>query len=64
MGANKWKSKVRWDLANELDWKSILDGEESLPGAEKDLMSSLQQKALIQKYLQKGGSDLVKEEED
>ena len=63
-GANKWKSKVRWDLANELDWRSLTEGEEALPGVERDLTARLQQKALFQKYLQKGGSDAAKEEDE
>ena len=62
--ANKWKSKVRWDLANELDWRSVMDGEESLPNVEKDLTQRLQQKALFQKYLSKTGTENTKEEED
>ena len=62
--ANKWKSKVRWDLANELDWRSVMDGEESLPSVEKDLTQRLQQKALFQKYLSKAGTEGAKEEEE
>ena len=62
--ANKWKSKVRWDLASELDWRPIMDGEESLPGVEKDLTARLQQTALFQKYLHKAGAKGAKEEDD
>eukprot|EP00959_Pyramimonas_sp_CCMP1952_P218053 4560636-Pyramimonas_sp.AAC.1 len=48
---------MRWDLANKLDWRSIMDGEEPLPGVETDLTARLQQKALFQKYLAKAGSE-------
>ena len=61
--ANKWKSKVRWDLANELDWRAVLDGEEALPGVEKDMTARPQQKALFRKYLLEGGTE-EKEDED
>ncbi|CAK0814918.1 unnamed protein product, partial [Prorocentrum cordatum] len=63
-GANKWKSNARWDLANELGWRSLTEGGEALPGVERDLTARLQQKALFQKYMQKGGSDAVKEEDE
>ncbi|CAK0877995.1 unnamed protein product [Prorocentrum cordatum] len=63
-GANKWKSKVRWDLASELDWRSLTEGEEAHPGVERDLTARLQHKDLFQKYLQKGGSDAAKEEDE
>ena len=62
--ANKWKSKVRWDLANELGWRSLVDGEESLAGVEEDLTARLQQKAIFQKYLQKAGAEGAKEEDE
>eukprot|EP00959_Pyramimonas_sp_CCMP1952_P442876 9271106-Pyramimonas_sp.AAC.1 len=62
--ANKWKSRAHWDMANELDWRSVMDGEESLPSVEKDLTARLQQKALFQKYLHKAGSEGAKKQDD
>ena len=49
--ASQWKSKVRWDLAQEIDWRSLVENEEVLPGVERDLQMTLQNKALVQKYL-------------
>ncbi|CAK0891788.1 unnamed protein product, partial [Prorocentrum cordatum] len=48
--ANAWKSKLRWDLANELD------------SVERDLAARPQQKAPFQKYLHKAGSEGAKAE--
>ena len=54
---------MRWDLANELDWRSVIDGDESLPGVEKDLTSRLQQKTLFQKHLTKAGVEAKEDDE-
>ena len=53
--ANQWKSKVRWDLAHEIDWRSLAQNDETLPGVERDLQNQLQAKALFNKYLAKAG---------
>ena len=51
--AAKWRSKVRWDLANEVDWRSQLDGDEMLPNVEKDLQERLHVKTFFNKYFHK-----------
>ena len=51
--ASQWKSKVRWDLANEIDWRTVAANDETLPAVEKELQSVLQGKALFAKYLDK-----------
>ena len=49
--ANKWKTKVRWDLANEIDWRAITEDDSLLPGVEKDIQEQLQRKALLRRYI-------------
>ena len=52
--ASKWKSKVRWDLAEQIDWRKIQeDSDFSMLGLEKEISERLQQKALFNKYLGK-----------
>ena len=34
---SKWKSKVRWDLANEIDLRALSGEVEALPGVDKEL---------------------------
>ena len=55
--ASKWKSKVRWDLANEIDWRSLSEGDGTLPNVEKDIQDRLQVKALFNKYPSKSSLD-------
>ena len=50
-GAAKWKSKVRWDLADEIDWRAITEDDSLLPGVEKDIQDQLQRKALLRRYI-------------
>ena len=45
---------MRWDLAQEIDWRSVAANEEHLPGVEKDIQTQLASKALLAKYLGKG----------
>jgi hypothetical protein len=54
--ASKWKSKVRWDVAGEIDWRSLTEGDTLLNGVEKDVSARLQQKANIAKWLAKSES--------
>ena len=44
---------MRWDFANEIDWRSLLDGDGILPNVEKDLQERLHVKALCNKYFHK-----------
>ena len=62
--AAKWRSKVRWDLANEIDWRSLLDGDDTLPNVEKDLQDRFQVKAFFNKYLAKSHPDGAPPAED
>ena len=57
-GANaaKWKSKVRWDLANAVDLRSLNEMCELIPNVEADISKALRDKALFLKYLTDGGS--------
>eukprot|EP00972_Heterocapsa_arctica_P076194 11241308-Heterocapsa_arctica.AAC.1 len=50
-GAAKWKSKVRWDLANEIDIRALSGDVESLPGIDKELQGRLKERALLNKYV-------------
>jgi hypothetical protein len=50
-GAAKWKSKVRWDLANEIDIRALAGDVESLPGIDKELQGRLKERALLNKYV-------------
>ena len=49
--ANKWRSKVRWDLANEIDWRAITSNDSVLPGVERELQDCMHKKAVSAKYL-------------
>ena len=49
--ANKWKSKVRWDLLGEIDITSMDKDQEMIEGVEKEIKDRLYQKALVSKYL-------------
>jgi len=62
--AAKWRSKVRWDLANEIDWRSHLGGDDTLPNVEKDIQERLQVKAMFNKYLTKASSGKEDANED
>ena len=59
-GQAKWRSKVRWDLANELDWRALEQDDEHLPEVERELQLRMRDKALAQRYLdtpQQAGED-------
>eukprot|EP00972_Heterocapsa_arctica_P038865 5726972-Heterocapsa_arctica.AAC.1 len=49
--ASKWKSKVRWDLANEIDMRALSGEVESLPGVDKGLQTRLKESALLSKHV-------------
>ena len=51
--ASKWKSKVRWDLALEIDWGKLSEESLSLPAVEAEIQDRMQKKALFAKYLNK-----------
>ena len=50
--SSKWKSKVRWDLANEIDLRSLSAEGESLPAVDKELQSRLRDKALLHRFVE------------
>eukprot|EP00959_Pyramimonas_sp_CCMP1952_P194855 4074682-Pyramimonas_sp.AAC.1 len=43
-GADKWMSRVCWDPTDELDWRSLMEGEEALTRVERYLTARLQQR--------------------
>ena len=43
--ASKWKSKVRWDLASEIDWRCLSQDNEILPEVEVELQQRLSHRA-------------------
>ena len=45
------KSKVRWDLANEIDLRALSGEVEALPGVDKELQGRLKDRALLTKYV-------------
>ena len=45
---SKWKSKVRWDLANEIDLRALSGEVGALPGVDKELQGRLKDRALLQ----------------
>jgi len=49
--AAKWRSKVRWDLANEIDWRAITSNDSVLPAVERELQDCMHKKAVFAKYL-------------
>jgi len=49
--ANKWRSMVRWDLANEIDWRAITCNASMLPGVERELQDCMHKKAVFAMYL-------------
>ena len=65
-GANpsKWRSKVRWDLANAVDMRVLSEGDGLIRGVEADISKVMQERALFAKYLDKGGSPNTPEEEN
>ena len=48
----KWRSKVRWDLAQEIDWRALEADDEDIPEVEKELQGKLRDKAMAHRYLQ------------
>ena len=54
---------MRWDLAREIDWRTVAEDDQTLPGVERDLQSQLQNKALFAKYLQKAEGTAATAEE-
>ena len=51
-GAAKWKSKVRWGLAQDIGWRALEADDEDIPEIEKELQTRLRDKALAHRYLQ------------
>ena len=62
-GAAKWRSKVRWDLAAEIDWRALEEDDEDLPEIEHELQSRMKDKAILARYLAPGNNP-VGEDED
>ncbi|CAK0898848.1 unnamed protein product, partial [Prorocentrum cordatum] len=63
-GADKWKSRVCWDLTDKLDGRPLTEGEEALTGKERYLTARLQQRVLQHAYPQMEGSDAATEEDE
>ena len=59
--ASKWKSKVRWDLANEIDVRALSTAGESLPDIDKELQVRLKDRALMQKYVDQAAPVVAEE---
>ena len=59
-----WKSKARGNLTKELDWRSVMDGEESLAGVEKDMTPLLAAEGPDPQMPTEGRSGGAKEEGD
>ena len=51
--SSKWKSKVRWDVAAEVDWEKVSQGADTLTGVDNEIQDRLQKKAQYQKWLSK-----------
>ena len=61
--AQKWKSKVRWDLANEIDIRALIGDTEALPTVDKELQNRLKEKALMNRYIENvAGAGAVEED--
>ena len=58
----KWRSKVRWDLSAEIDWRSLQEDDEEIPEAEHELQLRMKDKALMAKAL--AGHAMSAEEEE
>jgi hypothetical protein len=60
-GAGKWRSKIRWDLAEEIDWQTLEAEDEDVPEVELELQARVKDKFLMAKALgsapDKGDSD-------
>jgi len=61
--ASKWKSKVRWDLANEIDMRALAAETESLPTVDKELQGRLKERALLTKYVENAQTATVTEDD-
>ena len=59
--ASKWKTKVRWDLAEQIDLRCLSGEGESLPEVDKELQTRLKDKALLSKYMD-GAPGAIEEE--
>ena len=51
----KWKSKVRWELCDQYDIRALDEDGLYIPGADEEVRSRLEKKALFKKYLEKAG---------
>ena len=60
--ASKWKSKVRWDLANEIDVRALSTAGESLPDIDRELQLRLKDRALMQKYVDQATPTVAEEQ--
>ena len=61
--ASKWKSKVRWDLANEIDMRALCAETESLPAVDRELQGRLKERALLSKYVDNSQTATVTEDD-
>ena len=52
-GGQRWKSKVRWELADEYDAVALADGELRVDDADEEVRKRLERKALFAKHLDK-----------
>ena len=51
VAGSKWKSKVRWDFANEIDLRALSGEVEALPGVDKELQGRLKDRAFLMKHV-------------
>ena len=49
--ASKWKSKVRLNLANEIDVRALSASGDAIPIVDRELQSRLKDRAMMQKYV-------------
>ena len=61
--SSKWKSKVRWDIANEIDLRALVGETDSIPEVDRELQARLKDKALMSKWIETSTGS-AKEEDD
>ena len=62
--ASKWKSKVRWDLANEIDMRALMGETDAIPEGDRELQARLRDRALMNKWIDANQGSKNDQEED
>ena len=60
--SNKWRSKVRWDLANLIDCRAVAGGEDGIAAVDGEVQKAMREMAIMKNTLAQSAAAVPSEE--